>query len=395
MLHDKSVATAELAGVRVLAALNGVELFGHERGNIEVFKTLRNLGAEVRVGVNAAPANDVDVELRRLGFDTFALPFSNQWSLQWLRRYPGSVGEKLSAVLRCSRIFLRQVREWRPTHIQLGSPLAYSYLSLALARTPTPLIYRMGDCPPVDSSFNLRWWRMAMRRSSRVVANSQFVATCALDAGLSKSKLSVIYGVAPSRDIAGETDSVANTSRDDQRIAYIGAIAKHKGLLPLIEAFLAIADEFPDLCLDLVGGSRYDTELRGELNAMVEQRGLGNRVTFHGFVDDPSSWYARARLHVAPSIFEEPAANVVIEAKRAGTPSLVFPSGSLPEFIRHQVDGYVCSDKSVSALVAGLRWLLGSPDRLRLMGQAARADFKDRFAEARFTAYWAKIYGRP
>ncbi len=55
-----------LVGVRVLAALNGLELFGHERGNIEVFKTLRDLGAEVTVGVDVKSNNHVDVELRRM-----------------------------------------------------------------------------------------------------------------------------------------------------------------------------------------------------------------------------------------------------------------------------------------------------------------------------------------
>ena len=33
-----------LGGLRVLAALNGLELFGQERENIEVYKTLRGLG---------------------------------------------------------------------------------------------------------------------------------------------------------------------------------------------------------------------------------------------------------------------------------------------------------------------------------------------------------------
>ena len=78
-----------LAGVRVLAALNGLELFGQERENIEVYKTLRGLGAIVCVGVNALEdGGDVGRQLRDLGFATFPLPFSNQWSLEVAEAVP-------------------------------------------------------------------------------------------------------------------------------------------------------------------------------------------------------------------------------------------------------------------------------------------------------------------
>ena len=86
--ENTSRADSKLTGVRVLGAINGIELFGHERGNIEVFRTLNALGAEVRVGVHPIEDNHVRDELERSGIGTFPIPFGPQWSIQWVKRHP-------------------------------------------------------------------------------------------------------------------------------------------------------------------------------------------------------------------------------------------------------------------------------------------------------------------
>ena len=87
----------------MLAALNGLELFGHERGNIEVYKAIRGLGADVTVAVNAMEnGGDVGRHLRDLNFPTIPLAFGNQWSLKWLKQDPMSVLAKVLSVLECS-----------------------------------------------------------------------------------------------------------------------------------------------------------------------------------------------------------------------------------------------------------------------------------------------------
>lgn len=379
-----------LTGVRVLAALNGLELFGHERGNIEVFKTLCNQGAQVMVGVNAQPDNQVREELRRLGFATISLPFGPQWSIQWVRKKPSIALTNLLAVLRCSWIFRHAIRQFRPTHIHLGSPLAYSYLSLALGLCKTPLVYRMGDCPPVDSPFNMRIWRMAMNRTVCVVSISEYVRKTAFKAGA--RNISVIHNLAPARSDACMVAAQLPDENGKTNLLYVGAVSEHKGLVPLVEAFAHIAQVYPSLKLDILGGSRYDANFRGYLIRLIASKHLEDRVTFHGHVDDPTSFYRRASIHVAPSICEEALGNVVLEAKREGTPSIVFPSGGLPEMVRHQVDGYICHEKSVDTLVEGLHWMLADPARLHCMGKAAREDSEIRFGRQRFARAWADAY---
>ena len=227
-----------LSGKRVQSALNGLELFGHERGNLEVFKVLRDLGAEVMVGVNAQEDNHVKVELNRLGFETFMLPFGPQWSIQWVKKKPSIALTNLLSVLRCSLVFYRAIRKFRATHVFLGSPLSYSYLFLALALCRIPVVYRMGDCPPIDSPFNLKIWRMAVRRSVCIVAISEFVRNLAIGAGAEAMRISVIYSLAPSsNDSSSGNDYLGKNGADRNNLVYLGAVSEHKGLLQLADAF--------------------------------------------------------------------------------------------------------------------------------------------------------------
>lgn len=396
MVNREKNGISDLSHVRILAVINGIELFGHERGNIEVFKSLRELGAEVVVGVSNRThdgVNQVEKALHDFGFETFRLPFGPQWSIQWVKKDPRIAISNLHSLLRSSWNFRKVMGNYRPTHIHIGSPLAYSYLSLALAFSKVPLIYRMGDCVPVDSPFNLRIWRMAMRRSRHVVANSQFVKQAALSAGVAEGKISVIHNLAPSTT-GNEVNSALQREVDECsiRLVYAGAISEHKGLLPLIEAFAVVERNIKNLRLDILGGSRYDIYFREELIKLIAEHDLQEAVFLHGHVDDPSAYFQQASIHLAPSVWEEPFANVVLEAKREGLPSIIFPSGGLPEMIHHQVDGYICKEKSVEALVEGLLWILDDTDRLKRMGKAAGEDSDQRFGRDRFAVAWAGVY---
>jgi glycosyltransferase involved in cell wall biosynthesis len=383
-----------LTGTRVLAALNGLELFGHERGNIEVFKALRDSGAQILVMASQTlGGGDVAVELRRLGFEIGFLPFNPQWSIKFLKKHPTMLFSNPAAVIRCSAQFRRAIRRFRATHIHLGSPLAYSYLSIALATSRVPLIYRMGDAPPVDSRFNLPIWKAAIRRSSTVVANAEFLRTAAIAAGADGRKFRVIYPFAPTRTNGATTDEDARPA--PERLVYVGSVAAHKGLLPLVEAIAVLARERQGIQLDICGGSRWDAPFREQLRERIECLGISNRVHFHGHISDPAMFYRRAAVHVAPTLVDEPAGNVVLEAKREGTPSVIFPSGGMIEMVRHQVDGYICESKTSADLVKALRWMLADRERLALMKSAALADHRDRFNHERFTRQWTEVYGNP
>ncbi|HTC23020.1 MAG TPA: glycosyltransferase, partial [Gemmatimonadales bacterium] len=90
---------------------------------------------------------------------------------------------------------------------------------------------------------------------------------------------------------------------------------------------------------------------------------------------------------------------VVVEAKLAGVPGIVCPTGALPELIEHGEDGWVASEVSAAALAEGLEYFLKDPMRLQRARHAARRSAegfsRERFAEAWWAVFQEKTERRP
>ena len=84
----------------------------------------------------------------------------------------------------------------------------------------------------------------------------------------------------------------------------------------------------------------------------------------------------------------------LMEAMALGLPSVVTPSGALPEAINHGVDGWVCRDGSAPAIAEGLAHFLASEDVRQLAGAAARRSADD-FSPERFANAWAAVFAAP
>ena len=388
--NNHELNSQKLSQVRVLVALTGIELFGHERGNIEVFLALREQGAKVKIGIYKSQDSNVSKYLEELNFDTFHLPFGNQWSWQWLSQYPLSIFEKINQLWGCSTTFFKQVQEFQPTHIHISSVTGFNYVFPALFLNKALVIYRMGDAPPIDSSYNIKVWHLAILRTTKVVANSEFIKSKILKQGINEAKIPKVYSLPPSRlpSIDNQGNIKQDKTKNLNQLIYVGQLSKEKGLWELLKALKKINS----FHLAIIGDSRYSSGFRKELEEWVKSESLSNQVTFYGQVADPFPFYQQAVLHIAPSIWDEPLANVVLEAKKAGIPSVVFPSGGLPEMVRHQVDGYICRDKTPEALAEAIEWMTSDEWRLKTMGKSALEDYETRFGKQRFLEEWANIY---
>jgi glycosyltransferase involved in cell wall biosynthesis len=114
-------------------------------------------------------------------------------------------------------------------------------------------------------------------------------------------------------------------------------------------------------------------------------------VVFLGFVENVPDLLRSREVLVAPSLVEEGLPLVVMEAKAAGIPSIVFPSGGLPEMIQHGVDGFVCRDKSIGVLVEALKSYLDDPSLATRHGVAARSSL-DRLGVPQYASRWLAVY---
>lgn len=247
----------------------------------------------------------------------------------------------------------------------------------------------MGDAPPSESKYNIKIWHLAMQRTTQVVANSEFIQSKILKQHVSKSKVNKIYSLVPSR-LSSTAIQVSQGYQKDNQLIYVGQLSEEKGLWELLRAFTKTDNT--NLNLIILGDSRYSKSFKKELEQWVNLANLNRKIAFLGQVPDPFPFYKQALVHVAPSIWDEPLANVVLEAKKAGIPSIVFPSGGLPEMVRHKIDGYICRDKTPEALSEAIEWMISDKERLKAMGKSTFEDCEIRFGRQRFLQEWANIY---
>jgi glycosyltransferase involved in cell wall biosynthesis len=402
MSFASPAVTDDLSECRILALLNGTNLYGQEKGNIQVLRVMQECGAKVMFGVSTIEdGGDVKQYLRQLGQSVVQFPFGCQWSKKQFLRQPSWIGTNVLGLWRCSRLMSKQVSSFRPTHVHLGNPLVYSFIAPYLSiNRRIRLVYRMGDVPPHNSIPNLAIWRSCIRRADAVIANSGFVRESILRAApRSTPKVRLIYNlsvVGKESTESGQRAVSADSEKGEIKLLFVGQLSPNKGVDDLIEAVARLLGRSARIRLDIVGAAPYDGDYRRRLEKSVIDGGLARSIRFHGYQSDPKPFYENADLLILPSRLFEAAANVVLEAKSCGVPSVVYPTGGLPELVLHGQNGFVCRERSVDALVEGIQFYLDDPLRVATHSQSAINDDAARFGRERFCQQWKEIYlGRP
>ena len=121
---------------------------------------------------------------------------------------------------------------------------------------------------------------------------------------------------------------------DGPVVMAIGRLARNKGYDLLIRAFQLVAERNPRVLLYLaVGGerlNRVEEETLADLQGLVGELGLGERVRFGAFIpDDELADYFRAADVFVLSSRYEPFGMTAIEAMACGTPTVVTVHGGL------------------------------------------------------------------
>lgn len=105
-------------------------------------------------------------------------------------------------------------------------------------------------------------------------------------------------------------------------ILYLGRLDKLKGINHVIEAFSLLPDEFSDYKLVIAGKI---TEYKKELDHLIKEKKIEDKVIFTGFVDekDKISVYADAELFVNPVKYMGGVSITVFESILSNTPIIV------------------------------------------------------------------------
>ncbi len=148
--------------------------------------------------------------------------------------------------------------------------------------------------------------------------------------------------------------------RTENRILFVGRVTGEKQIDVLIKAF-ATLDPSLDAKLEIVGGG----DQKRNLENLAAQLGLGDRVTFTGYVSDEElrTTYTRATLLAMPSIAELQSI-VTMEAMASALPVVAANAMALPHLVHDDENGYLFEPGNVAELAARLTDVLtASPDK--------------------------------
>ena len=155
----------------------------------------------------------------------------------------------------------------------------------------------------------------------------------------------------------------------EQLVLAVGRLAWQKGFDLLIEAFAAGRAAGMQWHLAILG----EGPERPKLEAQIRKHGLQDKVTLVGNVDDPWSWYQRARLFVLSSRYEG-FPNALLEAMAMGCACIAAECPSGPaDIMQHEVNGLLVPPEDVGALSSAMDELTSNPaDAMQLGSAAAR-----------------------
>ncbi len=178
---------------------------------------------------------------------------------------------------------------------------------------------------------------------------------------------------------------------------FLARVHEKKGLGHLLPAFANIALTQPDWHLVIAGP---DGGYLARTQALVEQYGLGNRVTFTGDLQGKlkASARAAAQVFLQPS-FSEGFSMSILEALACRLPVLLTPGCHFPEAVA--AGAAVSVEPTIVDTTRGLQELLAkSPAELRTMGERGRELVESRYqwdtvAQETLTLYSWLISGGP
>ena len=161
---------------------------------------------------------------------------------------------------------------------------------------------------------------------------------------------------------------------DDFVILFVGRIMQIKGILELINAVVGIEDNH--IKLMIVGSANFGKYAFSSYAKKVKKLAKENkdRIVFTGYVDNSEvyKYAAAADIQCVPSIWEEAAGLVAIEAMAGGIPAIVTNSGGITEYVTKDAALIIERENIVENLKKSILYMKENPEIRRQMSKSAK-----------------------
>ena len=161
---------------------------------------------------------------------------------------------------------------------------------------------------------------------------------------------------------------------DDFVILFVGRIKDEKGILELVQAVKELQDK--SLKLLVLGGANsgkwtlsvYEKKVKNLAKKSKEQ------FLFEGYIENNEicNYAAVADIQCIPSLVEEAAGLVLIEAMAAGLPTIITRSGGMVEYATKETSIIIERENIVENLKEAILYLKNNPEERERMALAAK-----------------------
>ncbi len=218
-----------------------------------------------------------------------------------------------------------------------------------------------------------KFYNSSIARGERVIAISEYVANYLRENyALDDSKIRLIHrGIAPEKFHPSlvTPERMIKLSKswripDGANVVLLpGRLTRWKGQTVLIEAMAKVNRE--DLYCILIGDDQGRAEYRAELEKLIADKGLGERVRLMGHCSDMSAAYMISAVVVSASTEPEGFGRIAVEGQAMGKIVVATDHGGSKETIIPGETGYLVPPNDVDALAATIEKILAMPDEKR------------------------------
>ena len=171
-----------------------------------------------------------------------------------------------------------------------------------------------------------------------------------------------------------------------------GRLHPNKGFPDLLECISKTPPEIDGkpLVFLIVGDGPESQSLR----LLAEELGVGHRIRWTGWCDNPAPYYALANIFVCPSR-HEPLGNIILEAWYHRLPIISTRSQGPTELITDEEDGVLVPTCDPKALAQALEDVLKAPGEVRAaLVEKGRHTLTSRYGRAAITNAYTELYAR-
>lgn len=241
--------------------------------------------------------------------------------------------------------------------------------------------------------------RLACRFAHRVMCVSHSVCEKAISCGITTRERAVVFGSGSCNGVdtsrfAPNAESVRRAAGLRQQLGipeqatvllFVGRLTRDKGIPELLQAFLPLDKQFPNLWLLLVGCFEEEDPLPADIRRSLETH---PHVIFAGAVQDTPTYYAMADILVLPS-HREGLPTVVLEAQAAGKPVVAASATGIVDLVNDGETGLLFPVGDVPALTKALARLITDKALANRLGLAGQERVKREFQQEHI---WEALY---